>query len=257
MTGARIESVHAKSVDPRAEPDDGPLIVPPIPAPRAPRIDSAELSAVPTPVRGTPAPKVAPAQETDLLPGALLPAYRIEASPGASARESFRRADADVEVAEHLSLPAGSPRDARLLPTRPTTPLEARVQMTFLARDLGRAYRETQGVELRTDIEGLEAMQAHLRGAFPDHTIRTAEDAREIERHGALLSEILVRRLGAEWADITHGEMGYWAMTIPPDIRVWPFGRIARLIANGHRERDLVSTFLELSARRASHSEPR
>lgn len=257
MTGARVESVHPKSIDPRAEPDDPP-IVPPIPPPRAPRIDSALLAAAPTPVRGTPAPKIAPAPGTDLLHGALLPAYRVESSPLTFSRTS-RNADEGVEVAEHLSLPPGAPRDAALSTARPKTPLEARVRMTFLARELGKAYREKRGIQLRTDLDGLEALQGHLLEVFREHRVPTAEEARDVERHGALVAEILVRRLGGEWADIANDELGYWAMIVPPDVRIWPFGRIARLIANGHRERDLVSTFLELTARAAGagRSEPR
>jgi hypothetical protein len=38
-------------------------------------------------------------------------------------------------------------------------------------------------------------------------------------------------------------------MLVPPATRVWPFGRILRLIAMQHRERDLVSYYLELTAR--------
>jgi hypothetical protein len=36
---------------------------------------------------------------------------------------------------------------------------------------------------------------------------------------------------------------------VPPSTRVWPFGRILRLIAMQHNERDLVSYFLELQGR--------
>jgi hypothetical protein len=32
-------------------------------------------------------------------------------------------------------------------------------------------------------------------------------------------------------------------------VRVWPFARVARFVAMGHRERDLVSYYLELEAR--------
>ena len=40
-------------------------------------------------------------------------------------------------------------------------------------------------------------------------------------------------------------------MIVPPDTRVWPFGRVARLVAMGHKERDLVSYFFELRVARA------
>ena len=38
-------------------------------------------------------------------------------------------------------------------------------------------------------------------------------------------------------------------MVLPSQVRVWPFGRVLRLIAMGNRERDLVSYYLELCAR--------
>ncbi len=260
MTGARIETVAPSSADPRAEPDDPPSVVPAMPAPRAPRIDSALLAAAPTPFRGTPvarhmpeplAPPEARAElGTDLLHGASLPTYKIEVPPPVLARASaLPRSPIGDELAEHLSLPPGVPEDAVPVVGRAKNVLEARVQMTLLARELGLDYRLKRGVVLRADVGGIEAMQAHLRGTFPDHAIRTAEDALEVNRHGALLAEILIRRLGAEWVDVTPAELGYWALIVPPDARVWPFGRVARLIANGHRERDLVSTYLELEAR--------
>ncbi len=32
-------------------------------------------------------------------------------------------------------------------------------------------------------------------------------------------------------------------------VRVWPFGRVLRFVVMGHRERDLVSYYLELEGR--------
>lgn len=127
--------------------------------------------------------------------------------------------------------------------------LEARVQFTLLARELGLDYRLKRGIELRADVSGIEAMQAVLLESFPDHAVKSSDEAYELRRHGALLSEILARRLDAEWLDISPNELGYWVMIVPPDTRVWPFGRVARLIAMGHKERDLVSYFLELQSR--------
>ena len=98
-------------------------------------------------------------------------------------------------------------------------------------------------------MSGVEAMQSVLLESFPDHSVRSPDEAYEVRRHGALLSEILARKLDAEWLDISPNELGYWVMIVPPDTRVWPFGRIARLIAMGHKERDLVSYYLELQSR--------
>ena len=136
-----------------------------------------------------------------------------------------------------------------LIETLPKSILEARIAFTLLARELGLDYRLKRGIELRADVTGIEAMQSVLLESFPDHSIRTHEDAYELRRHGALLGEILARRLDAEWIDISPNEVGYWAMIVPPDTRVWPFARVARLVEMGHRERDLVSFFFELQGR--------
>jgi hypothetical protein len=131
----------------------------------------------------------------------------------------------------------------------PTTPSEARVFFTRLARELGRSYKARLGVELRTDLRSLEILQRHLAEAFEDGAIRTMDDLAEIRRHGAFLSEVLARRLGAEWTDLAVSEMGYWSMNVPPGTKVWPIGRVIRYVTMRHRERDLVSYFLELQAR--------
>jgi hypothetical protein len=127
--------------------------------------------------------------------------------------------------------------------------LEARVQFTMLARELGLDYRLKRGIDLRADVSGIETMQSVLLETFPTRVVRNADEAYEIRRHGALLSEILARRLDAEWLDISPNDLGYWAMIVPPDTRVWPFGRVARLVTMGHKERDLVAYFLELKSR--------
>lgn len=183
--------------------------------------------------------------------GASLPPFRLESPapllPSAPVLPKLN-GPAD-ELAEHLALPAGLGAEGRTVESLPKSVLEARIAFTLLARELGLDYRLKRGIELRADVSGIEAMQSVLLETFPDHTIRTAEDAYELRRHGALLSEILARRLDAEWLDISPNELGYWAMIIPPDTRVWPFGRVARLVEMGHKERDLVSYFFELQSR--------
>jgi hypothetical protein len=183
--------------------------------------------------------------------GASLPPFRVE-SPApllASAPVLPKPIGAADELAEHLALPAGLGADGRTIDTLPKSVLDARIAFTLLARELGLDYRLKRGIDLRADVSGIEAMQAVLLETFPDHTIRTAEDAYELRRHGALLSEILARRLDAEWIDISPNELGYWAMIVPPETRVWPFGRVARLVEMGHKERDLVSYYFELQSR--------
>ena len=49
--------------------------------------------------------------------------------------------------------------------------------------------------------------------------------------------------------DIDAPDLGHWSMVVPPDTRVWPFGRVLRLVQMGHKERDLVSYFFELQSR--------
>jgi hypothetical protein len=223
VSGARFESVAPPAEpDPRAEPE--------------------------TPARPMASPRVTVAVTRPA--GASLPPYRRESpAPLLPSAPLLPRAGAPEELAEDLSLPPGVLAE-RLPPgARPTSVLEARVELTLLGRELGREYRLERGVRLHTDLRGVEAMQAFLFEAFPDRTLVTAEDADVILRHGALFSEILARRLDAEWIDITPKELGYWAMIIPPDTRVWPFGRIARLVTMGSAEPDLVATFLELAAR--------
>jgi hypothetical protein len=55
--------------------------------------------------------------------------------------------------------------------------------------------------------------------------------------------------------DLESPEADSWAMLIPSRsrsdevARVWPFARVARFVAMGHKERDLVSYYLELEGR--------
>jgi hypothetical protein len=92
-------------------------------------------------------------------------------------------------------------------------------------------------------------MQRVLLERYADRAVTTPEAAEDVRRHGAFLSEILARTFGAYWVDIGPDDIGYWAMIVPPSTRVWPFGRVLRLIAMQHNERDLVAYFLELQGR--------
>jgi hypothetical protein len=95
----------------------------------------------------------------------------------------------------------------------------------------------------------IEAMQRHLRRRFEEGQAPDKKVALELQRHGALLSEIIARRLGGQWVDVGPSEVGYWAMVVPPSTRIWPVGRVFRFFSLGHREKDLVHYFLELDAR--------
>ncbi|MDB4941000.1 MAG: Basic proline-rich protein precursor, partial [Labilithrix sp.] len=190
-------------------------------------------------------------QPPPALHGSSLPPYRVEAPAPLLPKAPLmpKLGGASDELAEHLALPAGISGEGLRWTGLPKSVLEARIAFTQLARELGLDYRLKRGIELRADVSGIEAMQAVLLERFPEHVIRTSDDAYELRRHGALLSEIVARRLDAEWIDISPAHEGEWAMIVPPDLRIWPFGRVARLVAMGHRERDLVSFFLELQSR--------
>jgi hypothetical protein len=152
-----------------------------------------------------------------------------------------------VERAEALSLPPGLHGES--VDTLPANPWEARIYFTQLSRELGRLYRTKMGVELRIDVRSVEIVQRHLAERFERGLLETPEDEREVHLHGAFLSELLARRMGAEWVDLGPSEVGYWAMNVPPGTRVWPIGRVIRYVSMQHRERDLVSYVLELQAR--------
>jgi hypothetical protein len=208
----------------------------------------------------TPVPPAAPLQTREAAPrgspstwvrGASQPPFQ-SMPPGAALPPSFGVPAFEprpAEIAESLSLPPGLHGQAVPFDAVPKTVGEARVQFTLLSRALGRAYRERRGVVLMTDLSGVEHVQTVLRERFATPAIRSAEEASEVRSHGAFLSEILGRTFGAEWVDIAPSELGYWAMATPTGLRVFPFGRILRFILQGHRERDLVSYYLELESR--------
>ncbi len=183
-----------------------------------------------------------PSNPVTWMRGASQPAFR--AIPRRTTPAHFAAGVAGV--AETLSDPVIEPLADYDLAQRL---LEIRVQFTQMARELGRLYRVQHNIELRTDLDSIEAIQTQLRDRYAEKGIRSQAAAADVRRHGALLSEILVRTLGGRWIDVEPQELGHWAMVLPSQVRVWPFGRVLRLIAMGNRERDLVSYYLELCAR--------
>jgi hypothetical protein len=155
----------------------------------------------------------------------------------------------DPELVESLSLPAGASESALGTNDLPRTPLEARITMTRLSRDLARDYRLWYGKSLRCNVLAIDAMQQHLAHRFAGAPISDAGVAWELRRHGALLSEILARALGGVWVDIGPSEPGYWAMVLQGSLRALPIGRVYRFVALGHHEKDLVSYYLDLESR--------
>jgi hypothetical protein len=232
------------------------------PAPRSDRDVIPQASRTPAPpplaqsVRTTSrpsadVPRLANRAAAELMRGASQPPFRSdspEAHVNVPKAPSVPKLAAVAEAATTLSLPEGMHGAVSSVETLPRTVLDARLQFTFLSRELGREYDEL-GVELFADITGIEAMQRVLLERYGQRTVTTPEEAADVRRHGAFLSEILARSFDAFWVDIGPNDVGYWAMVLPPGTRVWPFGRILRLIAMQHNERDLVSYFLELQAR--------
>jgi len=155
----------------------------------------------------------------------------------------------DPELVESLPLPTGSTEADLGVNDRPSTPAHARVAMIRLARDLARDYRLWYGKTLRCDVIAIDGMQQHLTQRYAGASITDEPVAWELRRHGALLSEVLARKLGGAWVDVGPSEPGYWAMLLGEDIRTHPIGRVYRFVSLGHRERDLISYFIELEGR--------
>ena len=116
--------------------------------------------------------------------------------------------------------------------------------MTRLARSLARDYRLWYGATLRCNVLAVDAMQRHLAQRYAGATLDDAKVVSELQRHGALLSEILARRLGAEWVDIAPTEPGYWAMFVAPTTRCWPImvasTGSSRWVTGSWRSRELL-----------------
>ena len=168
---------------------------------------------------------------------------------GASPQALVPTFAARSEIVESMPLPEGLHEGMLGVGLMPKNPLEARIAMTRVARELARDYRIWYGTTLRTDPMAIEQMQRHLRRRFTEGQAPDPKVALELQRHGALLSEIIARRLGGVWVDVGPSEVGYWAMLVPPSTRIWPIGRVFRFFSLGHREKDLVHYFLELDAR--------
>jgi len=181
-------------------------------------------------------------ERRSLKKGISRPAFRAVSNDATPPSLAIGR----LESAERLEDPTPPPSlaDARVRAAH-----EARLRCTALSRELGKLYRMQHGIELRTDVGSIEAMQSELLSRYQNTGVKTAAATADVERHGAFLSELLARTLRATWADVSPQELGHWTMFVPPDTRVWPFARVLRFVTMGSRERDLVAYFLELHAR--------
>lgn len=189
------------------------------------------------------------------IPGASRPPYAHEAPPEIAMPRppTIPRMQAMdgalAEVVESMSLPEGVREDMLPIGGVARDANQARIAHTRMAREVARDYRTIYRLILKTDVQTIEAMQRHLRRRYAEGQTANAEIADELHRHGALLSEIIARRLGGTWVDVTPIDVGYWAMLVPPETRIWPIGRVFRFFSGGHRERDLVGYYRELEAR--------
>jgi hypothetical protein len=196
-----------------------------------------------------------PAVDRRAPPGASLPPTSPDASGDGDELPPVLVAPSPpprAEIVETLPLPKGLQEDLLAAGVIPRDPLEARVAMTRLARRLGRDYRLWYGTTLKTDLAAIDAMQNHLRRRFADGVLdekRSRQLEVELTRHGALLSEILARTLGAQWLEVSSEQPGHWSMLVPPGVRIWPIGRVYRFFGQGHREADLVAYYTDLETR--------
>jgi hypothetical protein len=198
--------------------------------------------------------------EPSVLPDPIAPEHRhrdaLVVTP--SLPQSRGEGHTWAEEAETMRLPAGA--EDMLLAGEPAAgPIYARVVMTRLSRDLGRAYRERYGVTLTVDATGIEAMQHHLLGLLAqarfDEPGAAAFDA-ELTRHGAFLSEILARRLGAEWIDLGDVHPTEWSMSLAPGGRVWPVWRVHNFLRQRWDGRGALAVLYEQLRARAASERP-
>ena len=181
-----------------------------------------------------------------MVPMPLVIVEEAPRQPGAALQVAPR-----AEIIETLALAPGLSEDMLPAGAVPRNEQQARVAMTRLARHLGRDYRLWYGTTLKTDVVAVDAMQRHLRRRFADGVLddkRSRQLEVELTRHGAVLSEILARTVGAQWVDLSSEQPGHWSMIVPPGTRVWPIGRVYRFFGQGHREADLVAFYTELQA---------
>jgi hypothetical protein len=187
--------------------------------------------------------------ETPAKPPATPPAF-----PLALVR---RRAPRVSELVETLSLPPGLREDMLPVGARPLDHDQVRIAIVRVARELGRDYRQQRGCLLRTDAAAVEILQRHLLRCASE-VLAGRMDARtlapELARHGALFGEILARRLGGTWVDLSGDQPGAWQMSVPPATLVSPIGRIHRFLLQRNREQDLVGFYLDLDAASRSAS---
>ncbi len=218
--------------------------------PSMPSVKAEIVDDIPATARLPRAPRLlglgnVPPPPTNTTPTAPPPPY----APGASPPPARPVALYIPELVESLPLPPGASEADLGVNERPTTPTQARISMVRLARDLARDYRLWYGKTLRCDVMAIDGMQQHLTQRYVGADITEEPIAWELRRHGALLTEVIARKLGGGWIDVGPSEPGYWSMLVPPGTRTHPIARVYRYVSLGQRERDLVAYFIELEDR--------
>ncbi len=217
-----------------------PPVVPTSPPPAVAVSVTSKMVAVRAAPAGASLPPVGPTERPVFVAvpkAAAVPTFEV------SAATPKRRA----EIFESLVLPENTDDSMLGWGATPTTALQARIHCTRLARDLARDYRLWYGTTLKTDPTAIDAMQRHLRRRFTEKQSNPNTLETELRRHGAMFAEILARVLGGEWIDVSDPEAGRWAMRVGKTT-VWPIGRVYRFYQQGHRESDLVASFLDLQS---------
>jgi hypothetical protein len=255
--GARLTALEILDRTSRSVSFRRPPPPPPVPADTQPPL--SPIAPAPIVVISTPPPPPPPDEHAAVVVVPATPAVFVEPAPQpariVAPSTSSPRRYVRAEVVESLSLPEGLD-DAMLPPgTLPTDVVQVRIAMTRLAREVGRDYRQLYGTVLKTDVLAIDAMQRHLRARSPGEA-QVRELEMDLLRHGALLSEILARRLGAEWVDLGAAHPAEWSMVLAteegsgrgtsPDPRFCPIGRVYRFFRHGHHESDLVAFYLDL-----------
>ncbi len=158
-----------------------------------------------------------------------------------------------MEDLESLSLPAPLREDMLAQGARPQGEAQVRIAIIRVVRELGRDYRVQRGRVLRTDAMAIEAAQRQLTTFSADveaGRMNPRALSTEIARHGALFGEIVVRRLGGDWLDVSAEDPGLWTMSVPPCSVFAPIGRVQRYLVAQSREQDLVGFYIALDGAR-------
>jgi hypothetical protein len=154
-----------------------------------------------------------------------------------------------VELLHELRAPDPSIDPAEFSPNyAPKSGAEARAIFTHLARELALEINARFGVTLRAHPSAVALLQRNLRQRVKGKAATSEVHQREVRRHAACLSEIIIRVIGGQWIDLASPIASDWALFVVPATRTWPFASVAYFAAQ-QDDRDLVSYYLALELR--------